>query len=139
MRHESFGYIRDLSAPDPLAIGNLFGLLPWAASDIKALPFIGVVLGIGLLPILYGVTMAALQSLNPPPTDPTQKMVIRFLPFILTFVFGGFAAGLVLYWVWNNTLSLIQQYFIMRRNGVETELDKLIARLRGRKSDAPAE
>ncbi|MCI4644504.1 MAG: membrane protein insertase YidC [Hyphomonadaceae bacterium] len=139
MRHESFGYIRDLSAPDPLAIGNLFGLLPWAASDIKAIPIIGIVLGIGLLPILYGLTMAALQSLNPPPTDPMQKTVMRFLPIILTFVFGGFAVGLVLYWVWNNMLSLLQQYFIMRRNGVETELDKLIARLRGRKGDAPAE
>ena len=139
MRHESFGYIKDLSAPDPLAIGNLFGLLPWAASDVKALPIIGVVIGIGLLPILYGVTMAALQSLNPPPTDPTQKMVIRAMPLVLTFVFGGFASGLVLYWVWNNMLSLIQQYFIMRRNGVETEFDKLISRLLGRKGDAPAE
>ena len=135
MRHAPFWYISDLSSPDPTAIGNLFGLLPWAAADIKALPIIGLVLGIGILPILYGVTMTAIQALSPPPTDPTQKMIMRFLPLIFMFVFAGFAAGLVLYWVWSNTLSLIQQYFIMRRNGVETELDKLIGRLLGRKKE----
>ena len=132
MRHAPFWYISDLSAPDPTAIGNLFGLLPWAAADVKAIPIIGLVIGIGILPILYGVTMTGIQALSPPPTDPTQKMIMRFLPLIFMFVFAGFAAGLVLYWVWSNTLSLIQQYFIMRRNGVETELDKLIARLLGR-------
>ncbi|NBC20797.1 MAG: membrane protein insertase YidC [Alphaproteobacteria bacterium] len=139
MRHEPFGYLRDLSAPDPTAIGNLFGLLPWAAADVKAIPILGIIIGIGVLPILYGVTMAALQSLSPPPPDPTQRMVMMALPVILTFVFGGFAAGLVLYWVWNNILSLMQQYFIMRRNGVETQLDKLIAWLRGKRGDSPAE
>lgn len=135
MRHAHFLFIDDLSAPDPTAIGNLFGLLPWAAADVKAIPVIGIVIGIGILPILYGLTMAAIQALSPPPTDPTQKMIMRFLPLIFMFVFGGFAAGLVMYWVWSNTLSLIQQYFIMRRNGVETELDKLIARLLGRKKE----
>ncbi len=139
MRHEPFWYLKDLSAPDPSAIGNLFGLLPWAAADVKAIPLIGIVIGIGFLPILYGLTMAALQSLSPPPPDPTQRMVMMALPVILTFVFGGFAAGLVLYWVWNNVLSLLQQYFIMRRNGVETQLDKLIARVMGRRGDTPAE
>lgn len=135
MRHAPFWYISDLSSPDPTAIGNLFGLLPWAAADVKSIPIIGMVIGIGVLPILYGVTMTAIQSLSPPPTDPTQKMIMRFLPLIFMFVFAGFAAGLVLYWVWSNTLSLIQQYFIMRRNGVETELDKLIARLMGRQKE----
>ncbi|WP_370235500.1 MULTISPECIES: membrane protein insertase YidC [Henriciella] len=135
MRHASFWFIDDLSAPDPTAIGNLFGLLPWAAADVKAIPIIGLIIGIGILPILYGVTMAAIQALSPPPTDPTQKMIMRFLPLIFMFVFGGFAAGLVLYWVWSNTLSLIQQYFIMRRNGVETELDKLVGSLLGRKKE----
>lgn len=138
MRHEPFGYIRDLSAPDPTAIGNLFGLLPWAAADVKAIPLIGIIIGIGVLPIFYGVTMAALQSLSPPPPDKMQQRIMMALPIVLTFVFGGFAAGLVLYWVWNNVLSLIQQYFIMRRNGVETQLDKLIAWLRTRGSK-PAE
>ena len=62
-------------------------------------------------------------------------MIMRFLPLIFMFVFAGFAAGLVLYWVWSNTLSLIQQYFIMRRNGVETELDKFVKRLFGGKKE----
>ena len=139
MRHTPFGFINDLSAPDPTAIGNLFGLLPWAAADVKAIPILGFVIGIGILPILYGVTMAGIQALSPPPPDPTQRTIMMALPFVFMFVFGGFAAGLVLYWVWSNMLSLGQQYFIMRRNGVETELDKLIKRLLGRGSSTPAE
>ena len=139
MRHAPFWYIRDLSAPDPTAIGNLFGLLPYSVTPVADVPVIGFILfaviGIGILPILYGVTMTAIQALSPPPTDPTQKAIMRFLPLIFMFVFSGFAAGLVLYWVWSNVLSLVQQYFIMRRNGVETELDKLIMRLLGRKKE----
>ncbi|KCZ92100.1 membrane protein insertase YidC [Hyphomonas johnsonii] len=132
MRHTPFLFLKDLSAPDPTAIGNLFGLLPWAASDVKSVPVIGVVIGIGILPLLYGITMAALQTLNPPPPDPMQRRVIQLLPLVFMFVFGGFAAGLVLYWVWSNTLSFAQQYFIMRRNGVDTEIGKTISRLLGR-------
>lgn len=139
MRHTPFWFISDLSAPDPTAIGNLFGLLPWAAADVKAIPIIGIVIGIGILPILYGVTMAGIQALSPPPPDPTQRTIMMALPFVFMFVFGGFAAGLVLYWVWSNLLSLGQQYFIMRRNGVETQLDKLIKRLLGGGSSTPAE
>lgn len=139
MRHTPFWFITDLSAPDPTAIGNLFGLLPWAAADVKAIPILGFVIGIGILPILYGVTMAGIQSLSPPPPDPTQRTIMMALPFVFMFVFGGFAAGLVLYWVWSNILSLGQQYFIMRRNGVETQVDKLIKRLLGRGSSTPVE
>ncbi|MEO1304300.1 MAG: membrane protein insertase YidC [Pseudomonadota bacterium] len=139
MRHTEFWFINDLSAPDPTAIGNLFGLLPWAAADVKAIPILGFIIGIGILPILYGVTMAGIQALSPPPPDPTQRTIMMALPFVFMFVFGGFAAGLVLYWVWSNILSLCQQYFIMRRNGVETELDKLIKRLLGLGSSTPAE
>ncbi len=139
MRHEPFWFVKDLSAPDPTAIGNLFGLLPWAATDVKAIPILGLIIGIGILPILYGFTMLALQSLSPPPPDKTMRTVMMTMPIVLTFVFAGFAAGLVIYWVWNNILMLIQQYFIMRRNGVETELDKLIARLRGTNGRKPAE
>lgn len=139
MRHTEFWFLNDLSAPDPTAIGNLFGLLPWAAADVKAIPILGFVIGIGILPILYGVTMAGIQALSPPPPDPTQRTIMMALPFVFMFVFGGFAAGLVLYWVWSNILSLCQQYFIMRRNGVETELDKLIKRLLGGGSSTPAE
>ncbi|MDJ0922410.1 MAG: membrane protein insertase YidC [Henriciella sp.] len=138
MRHTPFLFLSDLSAPDPTAIGNLFGLLPWAAADVKAIPLLGFIIGIGILPILYGVTMAGIQALSPPPPDPTQRTIMMALPFVFMFVFGGFAAGLVLYWVWSNILSLIQQYYIMRRNGVETELDKLVKRLLGR-AEKPAE
>ena len=130
-----FLFLKDLSAPDPTAIGNLFGLLPWAASDVKSVPVIGIIIGVGILPLLYGLTMASLQSLNPAPTDKTQKMVIQAMPIVFTFVFGGFAAGLVLYWVWSNILSFAQQYFIMRRNGVDTELGKSISRLLGREKE----
>ena len=138
LRHTPFLFLKDHSAPDPTAIGNLFGLLPWAASDIKGIPVIGVIIGIGILPLLYGATMAMLQSLNPAPTDPTQKMVIRAMPIVFMFVFGSFAAGLVLYWVWSNTLSFAQQYFIMRRNGVDTELGKTISRWLGREKKPAA-
>ncbi|MEL6387425.1 MAG: membrane protein insertase YidC [Pseudomonadota bacterium] len=139
MRHEPFAFVRDLSAPDPTAIGNLFGLLPWAAADVKAIPILGLIIGVGILPILYGITMLCLQSLSPPPPDKTMRTVMMAMPIVLTFVFASFAAGLVIYWVWNNFLMLLQQYFIMRRNGVETELDKLITRLRGGTSSKPAE
>ena len=105
----------------------------------RLIPILGFVIGIGVLPILYGVTMAGIQALSPPPPDPTQRTIMMALPFVFMFVFGGFAAGLVLYWVWSNILSLGQQYFIMRRNGVETQLDKLIKRLLGRGSSTPAE
>ncbi|MEM7662435.1 MAG: membrane protein insertase YidC [Pseudomonadota bacterium] len=128
MRHENFLWLKDLSAPDPTAIGNLFGLLPFAAESVKSVPLLGIVIGIGILPILYGVTMFALQSLSTPPPDPMQRRIIMMLPIVFTFVFGGLAGGLVMYWVWNNILSIGQQYIIMRRNGVETEFDKFIAK-----------
>ncbi len=138
MRHQPFfGWIRDLSAPDPSAIGNLFGLLPISAEALGSVPLLGVVLTIGILPILYGFTMWLLQSLSPPPGDATQKLIFSFLPIIFTFVFAGFAAGLVIYWCWSNILSILQQYVIMRRNGVKTEFDKFLAKRFGRK-DAKA-
>jgi YidC/Oxa1 family membrane protein insertase len=139
MRHEPFWYMKDLSAPDPTAIGNLFGLLPfWSAADIKAIPVLGIIIGIGILPLLYGATMAILQSLSPPPPDKMQARIIMALPIVFMFVFGGFAAGLVLYWVWSNVLTFIQQYIIMRINGAETEVGKFISGLLGRRK-APAD
>lgn len=139
MRHEPFWYMKDLSAPDPTAIGNLFGLLGfWDAADIKAIPVLGMIIGIGILPLLYGATMAVLQSLSPPPPDKMQARIIMALPIVFMFVFGGFAAGLVLYWVWSNVLTFIQQYTIMRLNGAETEVGKFIAGLLGRRK-APAD
>ncbi|MFN3911737.1 membrane protein insertase YidC [Hyphomonas sp.] len=136
MRHEPFWYMKDLSAPDPTAIGNLFGLLPWAAADIKGIFIIGTIFGIGLLPLLYGGTMAVLQSLSPPPPDKMQARIIMAMPLVFMFVFGGFAAGLVLYWVWSNVLTFIQQYTIMRLNGAETEVGKFVAGLLGRRKAA---
>lgn len=128
MRHAPFfGWIRDLSAPDPTNVWNLFGLIPYDPSNIW---LIGGVLGIGAWPIIMGLTMAAQQALNPPPPDPMQARIFAMLPIVFTFVLAPFAAGLVIYWAWNNFLSVLQQYIIMRRHGNETQLDKLIARLR---------
>jgi len=132
MRHDSFAWLTDLSAPDPTAVGNLFGLLPFAAESVKSIPLLGFIIGIGILPILYGVTMFLLQNLSTPPADPMQRRIIMMLPLVFTFVFGGLASGLVLYWVWNNVLSIGQQYYIMRRNGVETQLDMFLAKRFGK-------
>jgi YidC/Oxa1 family membrane protein insertase len=139
MRHAPFyGWINDLSAPDPTSIFNIFGLLPALGFDFHALPLLGLIPAIGVWPILYGVSMWALQALSPPPTDPVQAQVFRFLPILFTFMFASFAAGMVIYWTWSNTLSMLQQYVIMRRQGVETQLDKFIAKQFGNKA-APAE
>lgn len=120
MRHEPFvGWVRDLSAQDPTSLFNLFGLLPY---DVPSF------LMIGLWPILYGVSMWALQALSPPPTDPVQAQIFRFLPILFTVMFAAFPAGLVIYWTWSNSLSILQQYVIMRRQGVETQLDKFLAK-----------
>jgi YidC/Oxa1 family membrane protein insertase len=124
MRHAPFvGWIRDMSAGDPTSIFNLFGLIPW---EPRSVPLIGGLLGIGVWPILYGLTMFGLQSLSAPPADKMQRAIMQWLPLIFTVLFAGFAAGLVIYYVWSNIISMIQQYIIMRRTGVETEVDKWI-------------
>lgn len=131
-----YGWINDLSAPDPTSIFNLFGLLPF---DPGALPIIGGLLVLGVWPILYGVSMWALQALSPPPTDPVQAQVFRFMPILFTFMFASFPAGLVIYWTWSNTLSILQQYVIMRRQGVETQLDQWIKKRLEKRAPAAAE
>ena len=119
LRHEPFiGWIRDLSSPDPTNIFNLFGLIPF---DPTTLPIIGAFLGIGILPIIMGASMWFQMSLNPPPPDPTQRMIFAWLPLVFTFLFAGFAAGLVVYWIWNTLLSIFQQMIIMKKHGVEIE------------------
>jgi YidC/Oxa1 family membrane protein insertase len=134
MRHAPFfGWIKDLSARDPSNMFNLFGLLPF---DPTGIPLIGGLLWIGILPLLYGFTMWLLQSMSPPPPDPIQRQVIGLMPFIFTIMFASFAAGLVIYWTWSNFLSIIQQYVIMRRNGVETEFDKWLRARRGQPAPA---
>ncbi|MBI1252490.1 MAG: membrane protein insertase YidC [Alphaproteobacteria bacterium] len=140
MRHTPFiGWIRDLSAPDPTSIFNLFGLLPAIGFDFHAIPLLGLLPAIGVWPILYGVSMWALQALSPPPTDKMQAQIFAMLPFIFTIMFAGFAAGLVIYWTWSNVLSILQQYVISRRMGVETQLDTFLAKRFGKKAPAAAE
>jgi len=123
LRHQPFLYIKDLSAPDPTTIFNLFGLLPY---DPMTLPLIGAFLGIGVLPILMGVAMWFQTKLNPPPADPVQAQIFAMMPFVFVFIFAPFAAGLVLYWFWNTALSILQQWFIMKKNGVKVELGERI-------------
>ena len=104
MRHAPFfGWIKDLSAPDPTTIFNLFGLIPWDPSHV---PVIGSFLMLGVWPLIMGVTMWFQMKLNPPPPDPTQKMIFDWMPVIFTFMLASFPAGLVIYWAWNNTLSV---------------------------------
>jgi YidC/Oxa1 family membrane protein insertase len=120
MRHAPFyGWIRDLSAPDPTNIFNLFGLIPF---DPTVLPMLGPFLHLGFWPIVMGITMFVQMKLNPAPPDPTQKMIFDWMPLIFTFMLAGFSAGLVIYWAWNNTLSVTQQAFIMNRHGAKIEL-----------------
>ncbi len=115
LRHEPFIFwIKDLSAPDPTSVFNLFGLLPY---DPTALPVIGAFLGIGVLPLLMGVAMWFQTKLNPPATDPVQQQVMTMMPIMFTFLFASFASGLVLYWFWNTVLSILQQWLIIKRNG----------------------
>ena len=110
MYHAPFyGWIHDLSAPDPLGLMTLFGLIDWKVPALLSL------IDIGILPIFMGFTMWLQQKLNPAPADPTQAKIFALLPFVFTFVLAGFAAGLVLYWSVNNILSIAQQWFIQRR------------------------
>ncbi len=114
MRHQPFfAWIQDLSAPDPTSLFNLFGLLPY---DVPSFLLIGV------WPLLMGLTMFVQMQMNPPPPDPIQARMFQILPIFFTFILAGFPAGLVIYWAWNNFLSLLQQGYIMRRHGVEIEL-----------------
>ncbi len=104
-----YGWIHDLSAPDPTSFANLFGLLHFAPPHI---------LMIGAWPIIMGITMFLQQKLNPQPPDPVQAKMFMALPFVFTYMLAQFASGLVIYWAWNNTLSIAQQWVIMRRAGV---------------------
>ncbi|KKB76794.1 insertase [Devosia limi DSM 17137] len=120
MRHAPFfGWIQDLAAPDPTNIFTLFGLIPW---DPTVMPVIGGFLHLGVWPVIMGITMWVQMKLNPPPPDPTQAMIFNWMPVIFTFMLGTFPAGLVIYWAWNNTLSVTQQWFIMKRHGAEVNL-----------------
>jgi len=128
MRHAPFfGWIKDLSAPDPTSVFNLFGLLPYHAPEFAH---------IGAWPLIMGATMWVQMQLNPQQPDPVQQKIFNWMPVIFTFMLASFPSGLVIYWAWNNVLSLLQQYTIMRKNDAEIHLwknlgvDKWKARLR---------
>jgi YidC/Oxa1 family membrane protein insertase len=130
MRHAPFfGWIQDLAAPDPTSLLNLFGLMPFATPAM---------LHIGVWPLLMGVTMFLQMRMNPAPPDPTQAAIFNWMPVIFTFMMAGFPAGLVIYWAWNNSLSILQQGVIMKRQGAKIELwDNLVNLFR--KKPTPAE
>jgi YidC/Oxa1 family membrane protein insertase len=120
LRHAPFfGWLNDLSAPDPSSLFNFFGLLPWDA------PVQGTILHlifIGVLPILLGITMWLQQKLNPAPTDPVQQQIFAWMPWVFMFMLGGFASGLVVYWITNNTITFVQQYLIMWSHGKRPDI-----------------
>ena len=133
-----YGWVHDLAAPDPTSIVNLFGLLPFTPPS-----FIPAFLSIGIWPILMGMTQWVQTKLNPAPADPIQARMFGLMPIMFTFMFATFPAGLVIYYTWNNILGIAQQWYIMRRQGVEVHLfknlrlDALVQRLTGGKSDKP--
>ncbi len=137
MRHAPFfGWIVDLAAPDPTNIFTLFGLIPW---NPTAIPLLGGLLHLGVWPVIMGITMWVQMKLNPPPADPTQAMIFNWLPNVFTFMLGTFPAGLVIYWAWNNFLSVTQQYFIMKRHGAEVDLlGNIMASFKRKPADKPA-
>ena len=127
MRHAAFyGWIKDLSAPDPTNIFTLFGLIPW---DPTVLPLFGHFLHLGVWPLIMGFSMFVQMKMNPEPADPVQKSMFAWMPLIFTFMLGSFPAGLVIYWTWNNTLTVLQQGYIMRSAGVKVELWDNLRRL----------
>ncbi|MFC5345655.1 membrane protein insertase YidC [Brevundimonas staleyi] len=137
MRHAPFfGWIRDLSAPDPTNIWQLFGLIKW---DPSAVPLVGNLIGshaggftlaLSVLAIIYGFTMWLQTAMNPPAPDPMQRKIFAWMPVIFTFIMAGFPAGLLIYWAWNNVLSIAQQYFIMHRFKAENPIDTFFSKLK---------
>jgi YidC/Oxa1 family membrane protein insertase len=114
-----YGWIKDLSVPDPTNLFTLFGLIPW---DPSTLPVIGHFLMLGIWPLIMGLSMFLQMKMNPEPADPVQKTMFAWMPVIFTFMLGSFPVGLVIYWTWNNTLTILQQGYIMASAGVKVEL-----------------
>ncbi|GAA0646185.1 membrane protein insertase YidC [Brevundimonas lenta] len=138
MRHAPFfGWLRDLSAPDPTTIWNLFGLIPWDPSTAPLIgnllvshPGGGFSLGLSVLAILYGLTMWLQMAMSPPAPDPMQRRIFQFMPVVFTFIMANFPAGLLIYWAWSNVLTIFQQYIIMHRFKAENPIDTFIARFK---------
>ncbi|EKE67706.1 MULTISPECIES: membrane protein insertase YidC [Roseobacteraceae] len=127
------GWIKDLSAPDPSSILNLFGLLPFAAPEAGTT---FAIISLGILPIILGISMWLQQKLNPAPTDASQAMIMAWMPWVFMFMLGNFASGLVLYWICNNTITFIQQYLIMRSHGHKPDvLGNVLRSLRLKKKE----
>ena len=117
MRHAPFfGWIQDLSAPDPLNLFTLFGAIPWTPPS-----FIPI---LGIWPLLMGISMWLQMRLNPQPMDPIQARIFMIMPIFFTFLLAAFPAGLVIYWTWNNILSIAQQWVIMKKTGVKNPVSK---------------
>jgi YidC/Oxa1 family membrane protein insertase len=114
-----YGWIKDLSAPDPTNLFTLFGLIPW---DPTTMPVFGHFLMLGVWPLIMGLSMFLQMKMNPEPADPVQKTMFAWMPVIFTFMLGSFPVGLVIYWTWNNTLTIVQQGYIMASAGVRVEL-----------------
>ncbi|ESQ90090.1 membrane protein insertase YidC [Asticcacaulis sp. AC460] len=133
MRHAPFfGWIKDLSAPDPSSFVNLFGLLPFTPADV---PLIGGILAgplhLGVVAILYGGSMWLSQQMTPTANvDPMQKKMLAFMPVILTFFMAQVAVGLIIYWIWSNILTIFQQWTIMHRLKVENPIDNGVAKIK---------
>ena len=114
MRHAPFiGWIKDLSAPDPISLFNGFGLINWEPPQI---------LMIGVFHILFGLTFLLQTKLNPAPPDPIQKTLFTWMPIVMVFIAANFPVGLVIYWAWNGILSIMQQMYIMKKQGTEIAL-----------------
>jgi YidC/Oxa1 family membrane protein insertase len=136
MRHAPFfGWIQDLSAPDPTSFLNLFGLIPW---DPASTPLIGPLLAaggllaflqVGVWPLMYGLSMWLSQSMTPQTgIDPTQQMIFKFMPIMFTFILAQYAVGLLIYWTWSSLITIFQQYIMMRRFKVDNPIDEFLAR-----------
>lgn len=138
LRHEAFfGWIQDLSARDPLSILNGFGILPWDAIPFAGLSF----LAIGPLAIVYGISMALIYTLTPQQAGGGEQAammakMMKFMPWIFMFILAPFATGLLVYWVWNNILSFVQQYYITRKFKVDTPVDAFWRKITGKEEPA---
>jgi YidC/Oxa1 family membrane protein insertase len=138
MRHAPFlGFIKDLSARDPTTIWNLFGLIPWNPATVPLLGgFLDGPLHIGVVVVLYGITMWLTTAMSPPAGDPIQQKIFQLMPLIFTFIMAPFAVGLLIYWTWSNVLTLLQQYVIMRRFKVDNPIDQIIRKVTGQPKPA---
>ena len=119
-----YGWIHDLSVPDPTSIFNLFGLIPWTPPTFLML---------GAWPLVMGITMFVQQKLNPPPADPMQAKVFALMPILFTYMLASFPAGLVIYWTWNNILTIAQQWTMMRLDDQRSQSVKSAKTLKPKK------